>query len=417
LVRAVTGDAAPAAGPLAGVRVVDLTQVLAGPFCTMLLADLGADVVKVEPIEGDTTRTTKPFFEDDDKHYFGGYFQSVNRNKSGITVDLKQPAGREIVRRLARSAHVLVENFRVGVMERLDLSYEQLHDLNPRLVYACVRGFGDPRTGRSPYADWPAFDIVAQAMGGLMGITGPAPGEPCKVGPGIGDIFPATLLAFGIVAALRHAERTGEGQFVDVAMYDGILALCERIVYQYGYSGEIPHQQGNSHPLVVPFDVFKTKDGSVAIATVRDPQWAELCRRIGRPELAEDSRYKPRDNRMQHAAEVRRLVGDWAAVRTNREVMDALGGFVPAGPVQTAADIFADPHVAARNMIVSVEHPGSRRRGTIAGTPVKFTRTPSGPSRRAPFLGEHTAAILRELGYDDAEVRKLAAERVVVCEN
>lgn len=402
----------PAAGPLAGAKVVDLTQVLAGPFCTMLLADLGAEVIKVEPIEGDTTRATRPFFDDDANHYFGGYFQSVNRNKSSIAVDLKQPAGREIVRRLTRDADVLVENFRVGVMERLDLGYEQLREINPRLVYACVRGFGDPRTGRSPYADWPAFDIVAQAMGGLMGITGPAPGEPCKVGPGVGDIFPATLLAFGIVAALRHAERTGVGQFVDVAMYDGILALCERIVYQYGYTGEVPHQQGNSHPLVVPFDVFKTKDGSVAIATARDAQWAELCKRIGRSELAGDPRYKLRDDRMQHAAEVRRIVGDWTGARTNREVVEALGGFVPVGPVQTAADIFADPHVAARNMIVTVEHPGSQRRGVVAGTPVKFSGTPAGPSRRAPLLGEHTAAVLRGLGYTDTELQKLVADGV-----
>jgi crotonobetainyl-CoA:carnitine CoA-transferase CaiB-like acyl-CoA transferase len=403
----------PTAGPLAGVKVIDLTQVLAGPYCTLLLADLGADVIKVEPIDGDTTRTTKPFFEDDDKHYFGGYFQSTNRNKASVAIDLKQPAGREILRRLVRDANVLVENFRVGVMERLDLAYEQLRQINPRLVYACIRGFGDPRTGASPYAEWPAFDIVAQAMGGLMGITGPAPGQPCKVGPGIGDIYPATLLAFGIVTALRHAERTGEGQFVDVAMYDGILALCERLAYQYSYTGEIPRQLGNSHPLVVPFDVFKTKDGWVAIAAPRDPQWAELCRRIARPELADDPRFRLRDDRMQHADEVRQLVSEWTASRTNREVMETLGGFVPAGPVNTVADIFADPHVMARNMLVSLEHPGSSRRGTFAGTPVKFTSTPPGLPRRAPLLGEHTAVVLRDLGYSDAQLNELASAHVI----
>src|SRR5436190_3727017 len=298
-----------ATGPLAGVRVVDLTQMLAGPYCTLLLADLGADVIKVEPLDGDTTRTQQPFFDDDDKHYFGGYFHSVNRNKSSIAIDLKQDAGREILRRLVRNADVLVENFRVGVMDRLGLAYESLREINPRLVYACVRGFGDPRTGASPYADWPAFDVVAQAMGGLMGITGPAPDQPTKVGPGVGDIYPATLLAFGIVAALNHAQRTGVGQFVDVAMYDGILALCERIVYQHSYTGEIPTQQGNSHPLLVPFDVFATKDGFVAIATPRDAQWSELCRCIGRPELGDDLRFRTNTDRMKHADQVRRLVG------------------------------------------------------------------------------------------------------------
>jgi crotonobetainyl-CoA:carnitine CoA-transferase CaiB-like acyl-CoA transferase len=401
------------AGPLAGVRVIDLTQMLAGPFCTLLLADLGADVIKVEPLDGDTTRSQVPFFDDDAEHYYGGYFHSVNRNKSSVAIDLKQPAGREILRRLARDTDVLVENYRVGVMDRLDLSYESLRAINPRLVYACVRGFGDPRTGASPYADWPAFDVVAQAMGGLMGITGPGPGQPCKVGPGIGDIYPATLLAFGIVAALRHAERTGEGQFVDVAMYDGILALCERLVYQHAYTGEIPGPQGNGHPMLVPFDIFKTKDGWVAIATPRDAQWAELCRRIARPELADDPRYKLRDDRLQHADEVRKLVSDWTAVRTNRDVMATLGGFVPAGPVNNAADIFADPHVTARDMLVSLEHPGSTHRGTFAGTPVKFTGTPPGLPRRAPLLGEHTTVVLRDLGYTDTELKNFSDTNVI----
>jgi len=246
-----------------------------------------------------------------------------------------------------------------------------------------------------------------------MAITEPPPGQPCKVGPGIGDIYPATLLAFGIVTALRHAERTGEGQLVDVAMYDGILALCERLAYQHSYTGEIPQQLGNSHPLVVPFDVFKTKDGWVAIAAPRDPQWAELCRRIARPELADDPRFRLRDDRMQHAEEVRQLVSEWTGARTNVEVMAVLGGYVPAGPVNNAADIFADPHVMARDMLVSLEHPGSTRRGTFAGTPVKFTQTPPGSPRRAPLLGEHTAAVLRDLGYTDTELKNFADTKVI----
>jgi crotonobetainyl-CoA:carnitine CoA-transferase CaiB-like acyl-CoA transferase len=380
----------------------------------MLLADLGAHVTKIEPFEGDHARQQQPFMPDDEARHYGGYFASVNRNKESIAVDLKQRAGREVMDRLVRQAHVLVENFRVGVMERLGLGYEHLHTINPRLVYACIRGFGDPRTGSSPYAEWPAFDIVAQAMGGIMGITGPDRHRPCKIGPGIGDIFPASLLSLGIVAALRHSERTGEGQFIDVAMYDGILALCERIVYQHAYTGEIPRPLGSSHPLLVPFDIFPTCDGWVTIAAPRDPQWAELVRIIGRPELAEDPAFQTNNARIERAGEVRRIVSDWTLTRTKAEVMAALGGRVPAGPVQTAADIAADPHVAARHMHVTLEHPGSARRGTFAGTPLKFTRTHPPAPRRAPLLGEHSDQVLERLGYSHAEREQLIAAGVVL---
>jgi crotonobetainyl-CoA:carnitine CoA-transferase CaiB-like acyl-CoA transferase len=205
-------------GPLAGLTVVDLTQMLSGPFATMLLADLGADVVKIEPLDGDITRYAGPH-PADGFHSYGGYFASINRNKRSIAIDLKTDAGRDLVLRMIGDADLVVENFRAGVAERLGIGWETLHALNPRLVYAAIRGFGDPRTGESPYVDRPAFDVVAQAMGGLMSVTGPDADHPLKAGPGIGDLFPASLLAFGAMAALRHAERTGEGQFVDVAMY------------------------------------------------------------------------------------------------------------------------------------------------------------------------------------------------------
>lgn len=400
-------------GPLAGLQVVDLTQALAGPYCAMMLADLGAHVIKVEPFDGDHARQQQPFMPDDAERHYGGYFGSVNRNKESVALDLKQPAAREVMERLVQRADVLVENFRVGVMERLGLSYERLREINPRLVYGCIRGFGDPRTGASPYAHWPAFDIVAQAMGGIMGITGADAQHPCKIGPGVGDIFPAALLAFGIVTAVRHAERTGEGQFVDVGMYDGILALCERIVYQHAYTGTAPEPQGNTHPLLVPFDIFATRDGSVTIAAPRDPQWAELARIIGRPELAEHPDFQQNNARITRAAEVRQLIADWTLARTTAEVMVALGGRVPAGPVQSAADIARDPHVAARNMHVSLEHPGSARHGTYAGTPVKFTRTQPGAPHRAPMLGEHTEQVLEQLGYSEAERAQLFAANAV----
>lgn len=396
-----------AQGPLAGLRVVDLTRMLAGPYATMVLADLGADVVKIEPPEGDLTRISGPFRDDDALREYGGYFASVNRNKRSIVLDLKHEQGKAVLRDLAAGADVLIENFRANVMDRLQLSYESLREQNQKLVYASVRGFGDPRTGESPYVDWPAFDVTAQAFGGFMGITGP--GEPMKSGPGVGDIFPAVLVTTGILAAVHHAERTGEGQYVDVAMYDGVLALCERIVYQHSYSGVVPGPQGNSHPIMCPFDVFATTDGWVSIAAPSENHWVILCQRMDRPELAHDERYATNADRQRHGDDVRALITAWTQQRTKAEVLAALGGLVPIAPVNTVADIVADPHVAAREMIVEVSQPGSAQPVSIAGSPIRLTATPSGVRSRAPLLGEHTGEILRELGYDDDQVQQLRA--------
>lgn len=397
-------------GPLAGVTVLDLSQMLAGPYCSMMLGDMGAEVIKVEPLGGDQTRRQGPHFDDDEAHHYGGYFHSVNRNKASVTLDLKHPDGRDVLLRLVEHSDVLLENFRVGVMDRLNLGYETLRTVNPKLVYACIRGFGDPRTGESPYAHWPAYDVVSQAMGGLMGITGPDPDSPIKVGPGVGDIFPASQTAFGIAAALLHAERTGEGQFLDVAMYDSILALCERIVYQYSYTGDVPRPQGTTHPLLCPFDNFPTSDGWVTIAAPRENLWQELCRIIGQPELGTDPRFENNRARVQNAGEVRRILAGWCSQRTKKQVMDELGGYVPAGPINTAEDIFNDPHIAARDMFLHLEHPGSKRQGTFAAPPIKLKGTPASAARRAPLLGEHTAGVLRSLGYSEAELASLAGD-------
>jgi len=273
-------------------------------------------------------------------------------------------------------------------MERLGLAYETLAGVNPRLVYATIRGFGDPRTGRSPYVSWPAFDVVAQAMGGFLSVTGTADGTPIKSGPGIGDIFPAALLAVGIVAAVRHAERTGEGQFVDVAMYDAVLSLTERIVYQHSCTGEVPAPQGNSHPLLCPFDIFPTADGWMAIAAPSDRHWELVAELIGRPDMASDERYRTNAARLRHAGEVRAAIEGWLQPRTNAEVVAVLGGRVPVGPVNDVAAIFPDPHLRARRMLVDLEDPGSDIPMTVAGQPIKFTRTPAEPSGRGPVLGE-----------------------------
>lgn len=400
-------------GALAGLKVIDLTQMLAGPYCTMLLADQGAEVIKIEPVGGDPTRGFGPFRDDDKERHFGGYFQSTNRNKKSVAVNLKSPEGVDLLRRMVRTADVVVENFRAGVMDRLGVGYEVLAAENPRLVYAAIRGFGDPRTGASPYVDRPAFDVVAQAMGGAMGITGPNATTPMKIGPGVGDIFPATLAAFGIMAAVFHARQTGEGQFVDVAMYDGIVAMSERIVFQQSYTGRSPVPEGNQHPILCPFGVFSARDGQVTVGCPRDSFWRELVTIIGRPELADDPRFVSNNSRLAHAAETIAIVEDWTSTRTKAEIAEALDGLVPFGPVNTAADIMADPHMAIREMLVEVEHPGAADPVTIAGTPVRMNRTPGGVFRRAPLSGEDTDAQLLAAGLDAATIADLRARGIV----
>ena len=403
----------PTGGALSGLRVIDLTQMLAGPYCTMMLADQGADVVKIEPIDGDPTRHFGPFRSDDKDHHFGGYFQSTNRNKKSLGLDLKTPDGKALFRRLARDADVVVENFRAGVMDRLGVGYENLAAENPRLVYAAIRGFGDPRTGGSPYVDRPAFDVVAQAMGGAMGITGPDSLTPMKIGPGVGDIFPAALSAFGIMAAMFHARQTGQGQFVDVAMYDAIVALCERLVYQFSYTGKSPTPEGNQHPILCPFGVFTSKDGMVTIGCPRDSFWSELVDAMGRPELASDPKFRTNNDRLAHASETVALVHEWTRRLTNAEIAAALDRRVPFGPVNTAADIYSDPHIAARQMLIEVEHPGSATPVTIASTPIRMTATPGGIGRRAPLIGEDTDHLLSALGLGVEEIADLKARRIV----
>lgn len=393
----------PSAGPLSGVRVLDLTQALAGPFCTMLLADLGADVVKVEPPNGDMTRFGGPFTEEDTQRAYGGYFGSINRSKRSIVLDLKTDDDRDVLLQLVDGADMLIENARVGVMERLGLGYESLAAHNPKLVYGCVRGFGDPRTGESPYATWPAFDVVAQAMGGLVASTGTRPTDDnpeqvLKTGPSIGDIYPATLLAVGVLAALHHAQRTGEGQFVDVAMYDSILALCEQAAERYSYTGIDATPAGNGHAVLAPFDIYPTSDGWCAIAAPINTMWPTLCEEMGRPDLIDDPLFATNGARVKNNSTLAGVIEEWTTQRSTADVVHSLGGKVPVGPVNNMSNIFDDPHIAARNMLPFVEQPDGSRAVQIAGCPIKLTVTPSGIRGRAPRLGEHTAEILAECG-------------------
>lgn len=384
---------AESGGILRGIRVLDLSRMLSGPYCTMMLADHGAEVIKIEDRGGDTSRANGPFRDDDPGHDWAGYFVSLNRSKKSVVLDLKSDDGKAAFRALAASADVVVENFRPGVMERLGLSYESLAAQNQRLVYAAIRGFGDPRSGASPYADWPSYDVVAQAMGGLISLTGPDAATPTKVGPGIGDVFAGMMMSFGILAALRAAEATGRGQFIDVAMYDAMISLCERAVYQHDFDGSVPGPEGNGHPLLAPFGIFPASDGQIALGIVDDAFWRALATAMGQPALGTDSRYATRAMRRVNSAELNAFVAAWTAERSKAELTSLLGGLVPFGPVNTIADIVADPHVAARSMIASVPHAEAERRPwRVAANPLRFSRHPA-PSPATPArLGADTAA-------------------------
>ena len=395
-------EEAAANGPLHGVRILDLTWMLAGPYCTMLLADMGADVIKVENPNGDPMRQLGPHLPDDEEKHFGGYFQSINRSKRSIVLDLKSSEGKRKLLELAKTCDAVVENFRSGVMERLGVGYDVLHEQNPSLVYASLRGFGDKRSGETPLNDRPAMDYIAQAMSGFMSITGPE-GQPTKAGPGVGDIFPGALTALGVVSAILSARTTGQGQYVDIAMYDAMVSLCERIVYQYGYTGEEPTSSGNRHPLWSLYNTFETKDGFVCISAVFDHEWAKLATAMQQPELASDKRFATTESRLANDDAANAIVAEWTRAHTRAQVLEVVGNTVPIAPVQSAKDLFEDPHLRQREMIVEVEHPGSSMTGTVAGVPLRFSSTPACVRSRAPLLGEHTEEILAELAEQTDE--------------
>ena len=383
-------------GPLSGVRVLDLTHAIAGPYCSMMLADLGADVIKIESPNGDLQRPMGPYTREDTERAYGGTFGAYNRNKRGVVLDFTKPEDRERLLQLADSADVLVENQRAGVLDSQGIGWEVLHARNPRLVYGCVRGFGDPRTGASPYVDWPAYDVVAQAMSGFVSMNGMAVGEETKTSIFLGDIYPGTTLAVGVLAAVVHARATGEGQFVDVSMVDAMVALCEMGVNRLSYMGRATPPTGNQSETACPFGIFPTSDGACAIAAPTDRAWQQLAEAIGRADLITDERCLTLPLRVRNRDLVEGAVVEWSSARTKAEVLAALGGKVPCGPLNTSADLFDDPHVVARGMLVSVEQTVGRP-VVLVNTPLRFTRTPVGIYRRPPRKGEHNAEIFAEI--------------------
>lgn len=384
--------------PLQDVVVLDLTQMLAGPFSTMILADQGANVIKIEPPGGDKTRFTGPHPQGATSPTDGGYgayFASVNRGKKSIVMDLKHPDDKALFIEMVKAADIVVENYREGVMDRLGLSYETLSALNPRIVYGAIRGFGDTRTGRSPYVSWPAYDPIAQSMGGIVGITSPeVDGEPTKIGPGVGDIIPAIYLSSGLLSAYICALKTGKGRFVDVSMVDSVLAVCERIVYQYSVAGIDSRPDGNMHPLLCPFGIFKSRDGYFSLGIPRDNFWDEFLELSGLHELKSHPEFAGNASRVAHRALVVQRINEWAKDKTNEELVRLLGGRIPFAPVYSAEDIFADPHFSARNMLLDMDYPGLASPIKVAGNPIKYSHPKAVKTQRAPLVDENRDEIL-----------------------
>jgi len=391
-------------GPLADLTIIDCTMALAGPFGTGLLADLGANVIKVEPPAGDAFRPLPPFPPDyghaargsEAGVDYGAPFAGVNRNKRSIRLDLKSAADRDILLELCAKADAIVENMRAGVMDKLGLGYETIAERNPRIVYGAVRGFGDPRTGDSPYSAWPCLDVAAQSFGGVVN----ANGELSNVA--IADIYPGTLLALGLVSAVYNAKQTGQGQFFDVAMYDAMLAMLQTNVAAYGFSGTA-HADGPRRRVLVPFGLFPTSDGRVAIAAPQPNHWEALCTAMDRADLLTDERTRSNGRRVRNPEFTEAQIAAWTSQFSKAEIVQKLGGRVPVGPANNMADIFADPHTAAREMIQRFQLPGDNPEAAVAGNPIKFSATPTGFYQAPPQLGEHTEAILAEFGLSRSE--------------
>ncbi len=400
-------DKSDAAGPLAGITVLDLTRVLSGPYCTMMLADMGARVLKVEqPGRGDDTRAWGPPFLEGES----AYFLSVNRNKQSITLDFKHAAGQRLLHQLVARADVLVENFRPGALERQGLAYAQLAERHPRLIYCSVSGFGQSGPGRAR----PGYDAVIQAEGGLMSITGSGDGPGFRLGVAIADIVAGMFAAQGIALALYARERTGRGQYVDIAMLDSVAALLTYQAGIYFATGKPPHRMGNRHPTIVPYETFDASDGTIVIAVGNDEQWRRFCAVLELPQLADDPRFATNRDRVTSYDELRPLLAQRIRTRTRDEWIERLSGAgTPCGSVKDLGQVLSDPQLVARDMIAELSH-STAGLLKVLGVPVKLSQTPGGVFSPPPRLGEHTDEILEsDLGLSRADIESLRSEAVI----
>lgn len=392
--------------PLDRIVVLDLTRVLAGPICTMFLSDLGANVIKIEPYpNGDDARNMPPFINEE-----SSYFMSLNRGKRSIVINLKKKEGKELLLKMVPKADILIENYRPGTMEKLGLSYETLKEMNERLIYCSISGFG--QTG--PYKDRAAYDIVIQGMSGLMSINGQADDPPTRVGASIGDISSGYSTAIGILGALYKREKNGKGQHLDVSMLDCMVYTVENAIARYFATGVNPGRIGNRHPVCTPFDAFQTKDGYIIIAAQNNVLWERLCKAIGAENLLNDQRFETNASRTTHERELKSNIVEILSDKTTGEWIEILlKHSVPCGPINNISDVVTDSHILSREMIVEVEH---KKAGKIkvTGIPIKYSETKCSVTTPPPFLGQHTDEILKELGFTSEEINLFKSSDVVV---
>jgi formyl-CoA transferase len=394
-------------GPLDGVRVLDLTRVVAGPYCSMFLGDLGAEVVKVEqPGVGDDTRGWGPPFAGGES----AYYLCINRNKQSLALDLKSQRVLELLRELVKVADVLIENFRPGTMDRLGLGEKELRAINPRLIYASLTGF----CADGPMSDWPGYDLIVQAWGGLMSITGTPDGEPVKVGVAIIDLIAGLMLGKAITAALFAREKIGVGQRVDTSLLEAEVASLINVGSNYLIGGKVPTRWGNAHPNIVPYQNFQTADGYLVIGVASEVIWKRFCQAIGRGDLTDDRRFADNSKRVEHRASLIALLSEMFLERTNDAWFNLLSeAEVPCAPVQTIDQVFQAPQVLHRKMLMEVEHPTAGK-VPMAGIPVKFSVTPASVRLPPPLLGEHNSEILKNwLGMNAGEIDELKREKII----
>ena len=394
------------AGPLDGIKVLDLTRVLAGPYATMILSDLGATVTKIEqPVIGDESRNFGPF-----KNGFSLYFMSVNRGKRSMTLNLKSERGKTIFKKLVKQSDILVENFRPGTMKKLGLDYGTLSVEHPSLIYAACSGFG--QTG--PFAEQGAYDMIIQGMGGIISITGNPDGSPVRVGTSISDITAALFTTIGILSALHHRNNSGQGQLVDVAMLDSLVAVLENAIVRYFATDEAPKPIGSRHPAITPFEAFESADGYIIIAIGNDTLWAKFCEHIARTELISDPRFSSNVERTANHAELFPILADILRQRTTDEWIEALEKIgVPCGPINSIDKVVSHPQVQAREMITEVVHQVTGAVG-VPGIPIKLSGTPGQVDIPAPTLGEHTEQILTDvLKMSSDEVARLRQDGII----
>ncbi|MBW2221467.1 MAG: CoA transferase, partial [Deltaproteobacteria bacterium] len=391
---------------LEGIKVLDLSRALAGPYCTMMLADMGAEVIKIEmPGRGDDSRSWGPPFVEGES----AYFMSINRNKKSITLNMKSDKSTEIVHKLIKQSDVLVENFRPGAMERLGLGYEQVKAMNPRIIYCSISGFGQD----GPYRMLPGFDQVLQGMGGLMSITGELGGPPIKVGVAIADISGGMFASNGILVALYNREKTGKGQMVDVSLLDSQVAWLTYRAGAYFASGEVPQPMGSGHPVIVPYQAFKAKDVFINIAVGNDQLWERFCKAVSLENVMNDPKFATNAKRVENREEIVKIISDLIVTKDGEEWLKILtDAGIPCGPIYTVDKIFADPQVLHREMVKELDHPKAGK-VKVTGIPIKLSDTPGEVETAPPVLGQHTQEVLTELGYNDKDLEKLKQEKVI----